>query len=140
VSLDAPYGRAYWRPQQRRTICVAGGSGLAPMLAVAEAARAAHPVEFFFGVRDVADAAVASAMESWGDTAALNIVVSDPTNGWAGQTGFVHEAVARNISAETASSYEYYVAGPVKMIDAMLNLLVIERKVPMEQIHYDRFV
>ena len=29
VVLDAPYGRAYWQPRERRTICVAGGSGVA---------------------------------------------------------------------------------------------------------------
>lgn len=52
MQLDGPYGNAYWRATDRPMVCVAGGSGLAPMLSVAQAARAAGTtVRFFDGAR-----------------------------------------------------------------------------------------
>jgi toluene monooxygenase electron transfer component len=141
VTLDAPYGRAYWKPQPRRAVCIAGGSGLAPMIAIATAAKAARQqVEFFYGTRDAADVAAVEAMGLWGETVSLRTAVSDPPPGWSGGTGFVHEAVAAAIPPEAAETYEYYVAGPAPMTEAVLKLLMIERKVPFDQIHYDRFV
>ena len=53
LSLEGPYGRAYLRtPPVREIVCVAGGSGLAPMLSVVRAAIAepdAPAVRLFFG-------------------------------------------------------------------------------------------
>ena len=141
IALDAPYGRGYWRPTNRPTVCIAGGSGLAPMLAVADAAKAdGSPVHFFFGVGDAADAAAASVLGPVGDFAAVNIVASNPNPSWTGQTGFIHDAVEQAIGEGQSSSYEYYLAGPAPMINAAMELLVIKRKVPYEQIHFDRFL
>jgi toluene monooxygenase electron transfer component len=36
-------------------------------------------------------------------------------------------------------NYEYYLAGPPPMIQAVLKLLMFDHKVPRGQIHYDRF-
>jgi toluene monooxygenase electron transfer component len=140
VTLDAPYGRAYWRPQPRNAVCVAGGSGLAPMLAVAAAAKTGgQPVAFFYGTRDAADIAAVNEMTLWGEAVTLSTVVSEAPPGWTGQTGLVHHAVARAIPAEAAALHEYYLAGPAPMTEEVLKMLAVERRVPFEQIHFDRF-
>ncbi|BBK45331.1 hypothetical protein STVA_53510 [Allostella vacuolata] len=44
VTVEAPFGRAYFRPAERGPLLlIAGGTGLAPMLSVARAALAADP-------------------------------------------------------------------------------------------------
>lgn len=135
LTLDAPFGRAYWRPSPRPLVCVAGGSGLAPMLAVANAAGTHQAVNFFFGVRHAADVAALPAMPGVTVTA----VVSEPEAGWPGETGFVHDAVGRAITAESAASYDWYLAGPLPMVEAMQKMLVLDRRVPVQQLFFDRF-
>ena len=57
VMLDGPYGRAYLRPDAgHNVVCIAGGSGLSPMVGIARGLdRAALPAEsrfdFFYGGR-----------------------------------------------------------------------------------------
>ena len=51
--------------------------------------------------------------------------------------GFVHEAVA-SLHLEQLAIFEIYFAGPPLMAQAMLKLL-IEQKVPMDQVHFDQF-
>jgi len=38
IEIDAPYGMAYVRDNARNIVCVAGGSGLAPMVSIARGA------------------------------------------------------------------------------------------------------
>jgi toluene monooxygenase electron transfer component len=52
--------------------------------------------------------------------------------------GFVHDLAARKLAGDF-KNYEYDLAGPPPMIQALLKLLMFDRKVPREQIHYDRF-
>lgn len=135
LTLDGPYGKAYWRQTPRPVVCIAGGSGLAPMLAVAAAARQSQPVSFFFGVRGVADVAAVADLSG----IAVTSVVSDPNGEWRGATGFVHQAVAAAIPAEAAAAYDYYLAGPALMIEAVQKMLILDRRVPVEQLYFDRF-
>ena len=135
LSLDAPYGKAHWRQSARPAVCIAGGSGLAPMLAVAAAARLHQTTSLFFGTRDAADVAALPDLPGVSVTA----VVSEPRDGWQGATGMVHDAVARAIPADAAAGCDYYLAGPKPMIDAVQKMLVLDRRVPIEQIFFDRF-
>jgi toluene monooxygenase electron transfer component len=148
VVLDGPYGMAWWRPgQNRETICIAGGSGLAPMLSVARAALArsrGRPLHFFYGVRTPADLCAEPFLEVLPGAAErlrYHPVVSDAADGdgWAGARGFVHQTVASTL-AKPLSDYEYYFAGPPPMIEAVQQLLMIDNQVPFNQIHFDRFV
>jgi len=135
LSLDGPYGKAHWRQSPRPAVCIAGGSGLAPMLAVAAAASHHQTVSLFFGTRDAADVAAVPELPG----VAVTTVVSEPQDGWNGATGMVHDAVAKAIPAEAAAGSDYYLAGPRPMIDAVQRMLVLDRRVPIEQIFFDRF-
>lgn len=153
--MDGPFGNAYWRQESvRPMVCVAGGSGVAPMLSIARAARLADAprrVHFFDGARTEADLCAGSFLADLaGEGFSYTPVLSAPGTGrpgtdrsrtdlpWTGAIGFVHETVRRVLSPP-AAQYDYYFAGPPAMIDAMQNLLVIEQGVPHSQIHFDRF-
>jgi toluene monooxygenase electron transfer component len=51
--------------------------------------------------------------------------------------GFVHEAVDQ-LFGDTLAEMEIYFAGPPLMAQSLLKLL-IDRKVPMDQVHFDQF-
>jgi len=148
VTVDGPYGMAWWRPgQNRETVCIAGGSGLAPMLSVARAALArsrGRPFHFFYGARtpgDLCAEPLLSALPGTAERLRFHPIVSDARegDGWNGERGFVHEALPRHLP-KPLSEYEYYFAGPPPMIEAVQRLLMIEQQVPFPQIHFDRFV
>lgn len=151
VELDGPYGLATLRAGAERDIaCVAGGSGLAPMLSIARGAAAAglldrHRLHFFYGARTAADvcgAAELEALAQGGSSAAFHPVVSMPSveHGpvWNGATGFVHESACAFL-ADRLAEVEWYCAGPPPMIEALQRELVLAHGVPVGQIHFDRF-
>lgn len=149
IGLDGPYGVAFLRSDNRRDIvCVAGGSGLAPMISIARGASesrllADRRLYFFYGARTPQDVCG----EDMLDRAALADgqivfvpVVSQPGDdeAWRGTTGFVHEAVIRQLP-QAPDNYEFYFAGPPPMTQALQELLMLEHQVPFAQIHFDRF-
>jgi toluene monooxygenase electron transfer component len=144
IVLDGPYGMAFLREDSPRDIvCVSGGSGLAPILSVvrgAARARTARRLHVFHGVRtprDVCGREEMAALPGFGDTLGLEIVVSEPDAGWSGPTGFVHERM-RDFVGERWTEFDYYFAGPPPMVEAVQRLL-IDRRVPFPQVHFDRF-
>ena len=62
---------------------------------------------------------------------------ADSVEPWTGPTGFVHEEVRRFIG-ERWADYEYYFAGPPPMAQAVQQML-IEKRVPYPQVHFDSF-
>lgn len=146
ITIDGPYGHAYLREQvQRPIVCIAGGSGLAPMLSVARRAASAMSVQidFFFGGRSAKDLcadAYLNTLPGFGDRLRLHNVVSEPEgDDWRGATGWVHDEVDRVIG-DQAVAREFYFAGPPPMIESLQALLMVQRKVDFGQIHFDRFV
>lgn len=149
IGLDGPYGLAYLRPESPRDIvCVAGGSGLAPMISIARGAveagmLAARKLYFFYGARtprDVCGEAMLRELAGFGERIIYVPVVSLPGEGgdWPGESGYVHDAVAR-VLPNAPSQYEFYFAGPPPMTQALQELLMVGHRVPFEQIHFDRF-
>lgn len=153
IDLDGPYGHAWLRAadpdQPRDVVCIAGGSGLGPMLSVARGVLAeagTRRVHFFLGLRTQAElgaAAEAASLESSGRLQ-LTTVLSNPTEGlsWEGATGFVHSQVEAALTAlgRPFDAYEHYFAGPPPMVEAVQQLLMVQQRVPFGQIHFDRFV
>lgn len=149
VALDGPYGVAYLRTDSMRGIvCVAGGSGLAPMLSIARGAAAAgmlanRTLHFFYGARTPQDVCGEEQLrELYGHEGSIFYVpvvsIPDDEGKWSGRTGYVHDTLADTLSMPF-SQYEFYFAGPPPMARALQELLMIEHKVPFAQIHFDRF-
>lgn len=145
VDIDGPYGHAWLRPSPRDVVCVAGGSGLGPMLSIARgvlAEQSARRVHFFLGLRHEGDLGAAEQLQALdGERLSTTVVLSSPADApaWAGATGFVHTEVQRQLAPDL-SAYDHYMAGPPPMIEAMQDLLMARHQVPFGQIRFDRFV
>ncbi|WP_377645394.1 2Fe-2S iron-sulfur cluster-binding protein [Oryzobacter terrae] len=147
VSVDGPYGHAYLKDTGRDVVCIAGGSGLAPMVSVARglAARADaddRSLHFFYGGRRVRDLCAGEFVEEVSGALRATTLVealsdAEPDT-WAGPTGFVHEAV-QQASLVDLTDRDIYIAGPPVMTDAVVRLLMLELDVSADQVHYDRF-
>lgn len=148
IGLDGPYGQAYLRQDSpRNVVCIAGGSGLAPMLSVARGMHdagmlAGRSLDFFFGGRGPADIAGRQEVESLGNQGDVRFhpAISHPQPGdppWEGYVGWIHEHMAEVLGERLAAS-EFYFAGPAPMAEAVLAMLV-QAGVPASQMHYDRY-
>ena len=145
VDIDGPYGHAWLRPSARDVVCVAGGSGLGPMLSIARGVLAEHRprrVHFFLGLRHEGDLGAAEQLQALtGERLSATVVLSSPadTSAWTGATGFVHTEVERQL-APHLGDFDHYMAGPPPMIEAMQDVLMARHQVPFGQIRFDRFV
>lgn len=156
VGIDAPYGNAYLRSRDHRNIvCVGGGSGIGAMISIVLGAAAlpdagTRTVHLFIGGRTVDDIIIPSTLDlAARRLGALHIhtAVSQPDVALAGTSGavarhsyegFVHEAVAADLDSDI-TDFTYYAAGPPVMTDALARLLILERGVEADRLHFDRF-
>jgi len=150
ITLDGPYGLAYLRPESPRDlVLIGGGSGLAPMLSLARGAVAeprldGRKIHVFYGARTTRDLCGAEELEElpgFGSRITFTPVLShhgdDSVETWSGAKGFVHE-IARDFVGERWPEFEYYFAGPPPMAEAVQKML-IEKRVPYPQVHFDSF-
>ena len=142
VSLEGPYGRAYLRiPQVREIVCVAGGSGLAPILSVIEGALARPDtpgIRLFFGANTAEELFMVDEMQALAaehDRFSLTLAVRDGAPGAA--TGLVGDIALA--AMEDLVECDFYMAGPPGLIDALLRPVMRCGKVRPERIFFDRF-
>ena len=151
VEMDGPFGLAFLRHDAERDIvCVAGGSGLAPMISIARGATQSGMLQkchlhFFYGgrtPRDICGEDLLKMLPGFGDKIHFYPVVSmpleNPASPWTGETGFVHELVRRKFGEELPK-FEFYFAGPPPMTNSLHEMLMVGYRVPFHQIHFDRF-
>jgi toluene monooxygenase electron transfer component len=149
IGLDGPYGLAYLRQSERDMVCIAGGSGLGPMISIARGMSedkefAARQLHFFFGGRqpeDICGEDILSQLSAFQGRINYMASISEKPNAastWTGRVGFVHEMVMESLPA-APSDYEFYFAGPPAMAEAVQRMLMIDNKVPYDQIYFDRF-
>lgn len=150
VQIDGPYGMAYLRESAPRDIlCIAGGSGLAPMVSITRGAFASQALQaqrlhFVYGARlpqDMCGQDMVSGLPGWAQRGSYHAALSGLEASQAlpadALRGYVHQAVDQLYGAQLPAM-EIYFAGPPLMAQALLKLLV-ERQVPMEQVHFDQF-
>ncbi|MCP4330107.1 MAG: 2Fe-2S iron-sulfur cluster binding domain-containing protein [Alphaproteobacteria bacterium] len=150
IIIDAPYSIAHLRESSARpTICIAGGSGLAPMVSILRALGAspagAADAILYYGARgpiDVVESGLFADIPGFDPETRYRPVLSDyepeANNGWEGPVGLVHEFIADDLPEECQDS-DFYIAGPPPMVDAVRRHLVLDRGIPVERLHYDRF-
>lgn len=147
VEIDGPYGHAYLRPVARDVLCLAGGSGLAPMVSVARglAARAdaaERRLDFFYGGRTEIDRCAAEFVTELSPPL-KEVTFTEALSGetgadWSGPRGLLHDVLATRAPVDLTDR-EIYLAGPPVMTDAVVRHLVLERGLPVDHIHFDRF-
>jgi NAD(P)H-flavin reductase/ferredoxin/fatty-acid desaturase len=147
ISVEGPAGQGWLRPSAAPLVFVAGGSGLAPILAIleealagGEAAGATRPVTLWFGARTQADlyalAQLRALAAGWLGSFRFFPVLSEEPEGsdWTGAHGLVTEA----LSGLVAPDAHAYLCGPPGMIDRAVTVLQ-EQGVASGHIHCDRF-
>jgi toluene monooxygenase electron transfer component len=157
LTVFGPLGSAVFdRTVERHLLCVAGGTGVAGMLAILErAAEDGHFARFdahlFFGVRAEPDtffleelnAIRARHPERITVTVALSdeevprsLIDAHPGLNFA--RGLVHEVAGERMQGRF-SDLRAYVAGPRPMVDASVRLLLQKGRLPVQEIRRDRF-
>jgi NAD(P)H-flavin reductase len=141
VSFRAPYGRFVFRASDALPmLLVAGGTGLAPLEAIARTALAAgltQPIVLYHGVRTRADLYDTELLEELARHHAnfeYRPVLSDEA--FEGRTGLVTDAVARDY--ERLRGWAAYVCGPPVMVAAAVELLT-RLRVPGRLIYREDF-
>jgi len=144
VQIIGPYGRFGWSDGDvRPAICIAGGTGLAPIRAMLQEHRArkdGRSVRFFYGARsghDLYDLPFFAELAEEDDDFAFIPVLEDPSGSPVmAQAGRVTDAVT--LMAGDCTGMEAYLSGPPPMIDAALDILVQKGLSPAD-IYFDKF-
>jgi propane monooxygenase reductase component len=148
IVAKGPYGTCFRR--EARTgplVLIGGGSGMSPLWSILRdhvASGEARPVRFFYGARTRNDlffldkfAGLTATLPDFQFIPALSHAESG--DGWTGQTGFIHEVVARKLREDGFDGdIDAYSCGPPPMIDAVLPVLQIAGVEP-ERIYFDKF-
>lgn len=144
VVLEGPAGDFWLRPSEAPLLLVAGGSGLAPILALLDEAASQgcrRSTTLLFGARTEGDLYALEEIEQvrrrWGGSFRFVPVLSEGTrgDGWGGERGLVTDLVPSLVEPEAAC----YLCGPPGMLDAALRRLEAAG-VDRERIFMDRFV
>jgi toluene monooxygenase electron transfer component len=156
VDVFGPLGRAVFRPAEDRNIaCIAGGSGIAGMMAILDRAVQAdyfrgHAGALYFGVRTLPDAFYLEQLSRYvaASHGNLDVVIAlseeipaTPLHGEFPRlklaSGMVHEVAAREMAARDRDVLTY-VAGPPIMVDSTIRSLISGGSA-VKNIRYDKF-
>jgi len=146
VIFNGPYGDFFLRETDAEIVCIAGGSGMAPIKSILmNMAETQNPrrVRYFFGARSRRDLFLLDEMaelEKQIPNFKFIPVLSEPQeeDKWEGETGWVTEAVDRHMAEGDGIKSEAYLCGSPGMIDAC-NKVLTDNGVPDEKIYYDNF-
>jgi len=129
LKLQGPMGSFYLREEANRPIImVGGGTGFGPLKAMIEHiefTKFKQPVHLFMGVRALRDLYMDDMVSEWmqnNKNLSFIPVLSEPMDddNWTGETGFVHEVVAKQFP--DMSAFDIYISGPPPMVNAAADL------------------
>lgn len=151
VIITGPYGSFWLRPGESPIVCIAGGSGMAPIKALLESALnggTERDVLFLFGARTQKDLYCLDVMEQlqrdWkGSFEFVPVLSEEPDDSnWQGACGLVTDhlqhAYIDTGKVDVATS-QGYLCGPPPMVDAAASLLS-SAGMAKEDIHFDKFL
>jgi Na+-transporting NADH:ubiquinone oxidoreductase subunit F len=145
VHFTGPYGEFELDEDEgTELICVGGGCGMAPMRSLVRHLAEANPnkvCRLFFGARTAEDAMYLDDFQALAKeypNLKLVYALSEPehSQGWDGETGFIHESVNRHLGLE--GKRQAFLCGPPLMIEATQRVLQ-DKGIPKEDAFYDEF-
>ncbi len=143
LRVSGPLGTAYLRTRHRGPmLCVAGGTGLAPILSIVRGAITAgmdNPIHLYFGVRSLQDIYGLDRLQSLQEelpSLKLEMVVTTDDGSAQHRIGLVTEAIARDIA--DFRGWRAYVCGAPPMVEATAALLK-QRGIDDQQVYADAF-
>ena len=145
VTFTGPFGEFYLRDTDARMICIAGGSGMAPIRSILfsmtpEQIEQRKPI-FFFGARAKKDL---FKVDEWAEFEQQHpgfkfvpaLSQPDPDDDWHGEVGRVTDIIDKYV--DDFSNAEGYLCGSPGMLDACVQVLT-KLGIPEEKIYYDKF-
>lgn len=144
VRVSGPLGTAYLRTRHEGPLlCVAGGTGLAPILSIVRGAIAANmdnAIHLYFGVRspqDIYRLDQLKVLQTLHPALKLNVIVTTDDDDHSGRrTGLVTEAIADDIP--DFQDWRAYVCGAPPMVEATAALLR-QRHMDEKHVYADAF-
>lgn len=144
VIVEGPSGDFYLRESQSDIVCVAGGSGLAPIKALLEQALADNvkrDVTFLFAARQQQDLyclnEIIEIENKWPAKFRFIPVLSDEpeSSNWTGERGYVNGILSQLLTG----SEQAYLCGPPVMIDSVVATLN-KHSITSDRIFFDKFI
>jgi ferredoxin-NAD(P)+ reductase (naphthalene dioxygenase ferredoxin-specific) len=143
VRVSGPLGTSYLRTRHEGPmLCVAGGTGLAPVLAIVRGALEAgmrNDIHVYFGVRSERDIYCTDALSRLAErhsNLTVHVVVAEGSGNPALRSGVVTEAVARDWTS--LGGWRAYLCGAPPMVDAA-TVVARERGIETNHIYADAF-
>lgn len=144
VTINGPYGDFFLRDTERDIVCIAGGSGMAPIKSILLdmlEKGVNRRVRYFFGARSKRDLFLMDEMkELEGKLPNFEFIPAlsepQPEDNWEGEVGLITEVLDKYM--ESGENVEGYLCGSPGMIDACVNVLT-KNGVPEELIYFDKF-
>ena len=146
IMVDGPYGIFRLRNADVPIVCIAGGSGMAPIKAMLEHGSQIglnRPVVYLYGGRTQVDLYHEDLIEqltaAWvGSMSFVPVLSEEPEDsGWTGARGFVTDYI-KEITEFDLVGIQAYLCGPPPMIDAALPILA-NLGVRGRDTYYDKF-
>jgi p-cymene monooxygenase electron transfer component len=141
--LDGPHGNFWLRDGNEPLICIAGGSGLAPLISLLQDAahrKIRRDCLLLFGARAARDLyaadEIATIRSLWTANFEYWPILSEEQ-----VTGYRHGLVTQYVPealAKLANAPRAYMCGPPGMIDAGIQTLITQG-LALDHIHYDKF-
>lgn len=144
LQVEGPSGDFHLRESDAPMICIAGGSGLAPVISILEDAvnkKVDRDLVMFFGARTEQDLYALDKVEAikqrWeGDFEFIPVLSEEAEDSsWQGARGFITE----HLKAQCTPEHQIYMCGPPPMIDAAIEV-AHGVNVDDEHIFFDKFL
>jgi Na+-transporting NADH:ubiquinone oxidoreductase subunit F len=144
MTINGPYGDFHRSNTDKEMICIAGGSGMAPLKSILYDMRekgVKRKARYFFGAKSKRDLFLLDEMKQLeSDLHDFKFIpaLSEPlpADNWEGETGLITQVVDRHTG--DLSNSEAYLCGSPFMIDACIVVLK-NHGMPEENIFYDKF-
>jgi ferredoxin-NAD(P)+ reductase (naphthalene dioxygenase ferredoxin-specific) len=143
VRVSGPLGTSYLRVKHEGPmLCVAGGTGLAPVLSIVRGALEAgmrNDIHVYFGVRSARDIYCTDVLFDLAkryQNLAVHVVVTEGSDDPVLRSGIVTEAVVQDWSS--LAGWRAYLCGAPPMVDAA-TVVARDRGIETEHIYADAF-
>ena len=141
ITLRGPYGSFYLRDIRRPVLMLAGGTGLAPFLAMLEKIQrdgTEYPIHLIYGVTQDTDLVELEKLEAFAaaiDQFTFSACVASENSTWP-QKGYVTNHIE---SAHlNGGDVDIYLCGPPPMVEAV-NQYIQEQGIQPVSFHYEKF-
>jgi len=142
LQIEGPLGQFVYRTSQAPMLLVGGGTGLAPLKSIVR-----HVVEnglnrsvtLYWGVRGERDLYAGAELDALARRAPdfrYRPVLSEPAAAWTGRSGWVHDAVLRDLPR--LDGFDVYASGPPAMISALRRQFALHGADPA-RLYFDSF-